>query len=46
LAVKEGRTLILQTILSESLEGLYLKIGFRRAYMKDLFVKDVGRMLK
>jgi len=46
LAVEEGRTLILQTILSESLEGLYLKLGFRRAYLKDLFVKDVERMLK
>ena len=45
-AVEEGRRLILQTILSDSLEGLYLKLGFRRAYMKDLFVKDVGRMLK
>jgi len=28
------------------LEGLYLKLGFRRAYLKDLFVKDVERMLK
>jgi len=46
LAVEEGRTLILQTILSESLEGLYLKLGFRRAYLKDLFVQDVERMLK
>jgi len=46
LAVGEGRTLILQTILSESLEGLYLKLGFRRAYLKDLFVKDAGRVLK
>ena len=46
LAVEEGRRLVLQTILSDSLEGLYLKLGFRRAYLKDLFVKDVGRMLK
>jgi len=45
-AVEEGRRLILQTILSDSVEGLYLKLGFRRAYMKDLFVKDPRRTLK
>ena len=45
-AVEEGRTLILQTILSDSVEGLYLKLGFRRAYMKELFVKDARRTLK
>ncbi|MDA4134302.1 MAG: GNAT family N-acetyltransferase [Thaumarchaeota archaeon] len=46
LASEESRRLVLQTILSDSLEGLYLKLGFRRAYLKDLFVKDAGRMLK
>jgi len=45
-AVGEDRRLILQTILSDSVEGLYLKLGFRRAYMKDLFVKDPRRTLK
>jgi hypothetical protein len=45
-AEEEGRKLILQTILSDSVEGLYLKLGFRRAYMKDLFVKDQRRTLK
>ena len=39
-AVKEGRRLVLQTILSDSVERLYLKLGFKRAYLKDLFVKD------
>ena len=43
-AVKEGRRLILQTILSDSAEGLYLKLGFKRAYLKDLFVMDLGRV--
>ena len=46
LAVGEGRKLILQTILSDSVEALYLKLGFNRVYMKDLFVKDVRRTLK
>ena len=46
LAAAEGRKLILQTILSDSVEGLYLKVGFRRAYLKDLFVKEVGRVPK
>ncbi len=41
-AVEEGRKLILQTILSDSLEVLYTKLGFKRAYLKDLFVKDAG----
>ncbi len=43
-AVKDGKRLILQTILSDSVEGLYLKVGFRRAYLKELFVKDSGRV--
>lgn len=42
IAASEGRRLILQTILSDSLEGFYLKLGFKRAYVKDLFVKDEG----
>jgi GNAT superfamily N-acetyltransferase len=46
LAAVEGRKLILQTILSDSVEGLYLKVGFKRAYLKDLFVKDAGHVLK
>ena len=46
LAATEGRRLILQTILSEATEGLYLKLGFTRAYTKDLFVKDSGRTPK
>lgn len=43
LATSEGRRLILQTILSDALEPFYLKLGFRRAYLKDLFVKDSER---
>jgi hypothetical protein len=46
LAINEGRKLILQTILSDSVEPFYLKLGFRRAYLKELFVKDSGRTLK
>jgi GNAT superfamily N-acetyltransferase len=41
LARSEGRKLILQTILSDSVEVFYKKIGFRRVYLKELFVKDV-----
>jgi N-acetylglutamate synthase-like GNAT family acetyltransferase len=43
-AVDDGKKLVLQTILSDSTEGLYLKLGFRRAYLKELFVKDSGRV--
>jgi N-acetylglutamate synthase-like GNAT family acetyltransferase len=43
-AVDDGKKLVLQTILSDSTEGLYLKLGFRRAYLKELFVKDIGRV--
>ena len=43
MAVKEGRRLILQTILSDSTEGLYLKLGFKRAYLKDSSSEGVGR---
>lgn len=39
LAVNEGRRFILQTILSDSVEPLYVKLGFRRVYMKELFVR-------
>ncbi len=39
LAKDEGRKLILQTILSDLVEPLYVKLGFRRAYTKELFVK-------
>ncbi|MDA4131582.1 MAG: GNAT family N-acetyltransferase, partial [Thaumarchaeota archaeon] len=46
LAINEGRKLILQTILSDSVESFYLKLGFRRAYLKELFVRDSGRTLK
>lgn len=46
LAAKEGRKLILQTILSDSLEKFYLKLGFTRLYVKDVFVKDVRRVAK
>jgi len=41
-SASEGGKLILQTILSDSLEGFYLKLGFQRAYTKELFVKDAG----
>jgi hypothetical protein len=46
LAVGEGRKLILQTILSDSVEVLYTKLGFRRVYTKELFVRGPGRTLK
>jgi GNAT superfamily N-acetyltransferase len=39
LAKREGRRLVLQTILSDSTEPFYLKSGFRRAYLKELWVK-------
>jgi len=40
LARNEGRRLILQTILSDSVEPLYKKVGFRRVYLKELFAKN------
>jgi N-acetylglutamate synthase-like GNAT family acetyltransferase len=40
LAVSEGRRLILQTILSDSVEPFYLKLGFKRMYLKELLVLD------
>jgi hypothetical protein len=39
LAKSEGRKLILQTILSDSVEAFYLKLGFRRVYLKELFTR-------
>ena len=42
LAESEGRRLFLQTILSDSLQGFYTKLGFETLYVKDMFVKDVG----
>jgi N-acetylglutamate synthase-like GNAT family acetyltransferase len=39
LAKNEGRRLILQTILSESVEPFYLKLGFRRVYLKELLMR-------
>jgi len=44
MAANEGRKLILQTILSDSLERFYLKLGFTQLYVKDIFVKDAGRV--
>ena len=42
-AANEGRRLVLQTILSDSMEGFYLKLGFARLYAKDVFVRDARR---
>ena len=39
LAEKEGRTLILQTMASDSLEGFYAKLGFKVAYSKAVYEK-------
>ena len=39
LAQGEGRKLVLQTIASDSVEGFYLKQGFKRAYVKTLFTR-------
>lgn len=46
LAAAEKRRLILQTILSDSVEPLYLKLGFRRLYLKELFVGEMTHTLK
>lgn len=37
LAEKEGRRLVLQTLASDSVEGFYLRQGFKVAYTKTLF---------
>ncbi|MDA4122883.1 MAG: GNAT family N-acetyltransferase [Thaumarchaeota archaeon] len=42
LAASEGRRLFLQTILSDSLQRFYTKLGFETLYVKDMFVKDMG----
>jgi hypothetical protein len=41
LAANEDRKLILQTILSDSVEPLYAKLGFKRAYLKELFTRNL-----
>jgi GNAT superfamily N-acetyltransferase len=43
LSASEGRKLILQTIASDSVEGLYLKEGFKRAYVKRLFGRRLSK---
>jgi N-acetylglutamate synthase-like GNAT family acetyltransferase len=43
LAESEGRRLILQTIASDGVEGLYLKQGFKRAYVKSLFKRRLSK---
>jgi GNAT superfamily N-acetyltransferase len=42
IAIDEDRRLILQTIVSDSTEQLYLRLGFVRSYLKTLMIKDVG----
>jgi len=42
LARKEKRTLILQTMLSDSAEPFYVKNGFDRVYLKNVFGKKRG----
>jgi GNAT superfamily N-acetyltransferase len=39
LAEAEGRRLILQTMASDTVEGFYLKQGFKLAYTKSLFAR-------
>jgi GNAT superfamily N-acetyltransferase len=39
-AAGERRKLVLQTILSDSVESLYTKLGFERLYLKDIFAKS------
>src|SRR5438552_7250353 len=43
LAASEGKRLILQTIASDSVEGFYLKQGFKRAYAKSLFERRLAK---
>lgn len=40
LSREEGKRLALQTFLSDSLEKFYIDRGFRRAYLKEVFVKS------
>jgi GNAT superfamily N-acetyltransferase len=42
LARREKRTLILQTMLSDSAEPFYMKNGFDRVYLKNVFGKKWG----
>lgn len=42
LSAREGRRPILQTMSSDSLESFYTKLGFKTAYLKDLFVEGQG----
>jgi GNAT superfamily N-acetyltransferase len=39
-ATDEGRQLILQTLLSDGVEGFYSKGGFRRLYLKHMMRRD------
>jgi len=43
LAASEGRRLVLQTIASDSVEGFYLKQGFKRACVKTLFQRRLAK---
>jgi ribosomal protein S18 acetylase RimI-like enzyme len=43
LSASEGRKLVLQTIASDSVEGLYLKQGFKRVYSKSLFERRLAK---
>jgi GNAT superfamily N-acetyltransferase len=40
IAKREKRKLILQTLLSDSAEGFYLKQGFKRVYSKSVFTRQ------
>jgi hypothetical protein len=46
LTAGEGRSLVLQTIVSDSLEGFYVKQGFKRAYAKSLFERHLAKTPK
>jgi GNAT superfamily N-acetyltransferase len=41
IALEEGRLLILQTLLSDGVEGFYSNGGFRRLYLKHMMRRDV-----
>lgn len=42
----EGRQLVLQTLASDSVEGLYLKQGFRLAYKKTIYERRPKKKLE
>ena len=42
LDLAQGDRVVVQTLLSDSTEPFYLGLGFRRAYVKDLFVKGAS----